>query len=195
MGVVYEAQQISMGRKVALKVLPLAALARERGIQRFHNEVRAAAALDHPNIVSVYSVGEERGVHYYAMRLIRGQTLAAVIGELATIQSRNTPLTGNSISQVLSAADQQGADSVGPEPIEQNAPEGNGRVDRSPVTEQESHISTARQTDHHSKSSSARPRGWVCRPPRRCSTLTIMESCIVTSSRAISCSMLRGNFM
>ncbi|MGI9470266.1 MAG: serine/threonine protein kinase, partial [Rubripirellula sp.] len=69
MGVVYEAHQISMGRRVALKVLPLAALAQERGVQRFHNEVRAVAALDHPNIVSVYSVGEERGVHYYAMRL------------------------------------------------------------------------------------------------------------------------------
>ncbi len=91
MGIVYEAHQISMGRDVALKVLPLAALARERGVQRFHNEVRAAAALDHPNIVSIYSVGEERGVHYYAMRLIRGQSLAAVIRELATnpnIQTR-----------------------------------------------------------------------------------------------------------
>jgi serine/threonine protein kinase len=79
MGTVYEAEQISMGRRVALKVLPFAALAQDKSLQRFRNEVRAAAALDHPHIVSVYSVGEERGVHYYAMQLVRGQTLADVI--------------------------------------------------------------------------------------------------------------------
>ncbi len=76
MGTVFEAEQLSMGRRVALKVLPFAALADENALKRFRNEVRAAAALDHPHIVSVYSVGEERGVHYYAMQLIRGQTLA-----------------------------------------------------------------------------------------------------------------------
>ena len=59
MGVVYEAEQISMGgRKVALKVLPFAAMVDEKRLQRFRNEVRAAASLDHPNIVSVYSVGK-----------------------------------------------------------------------------------------------------------------------------------------
>ncbi len=79
MGTVFEAEQLTMGRRVALKVLPFAALAREKSLQRFRNEVRAAAALDHPNIVSVYSVGEERGIHYFAMQLIRGQTLADVI--------------------------------------------------------------------------------------------------------------------
>ena len=63
MGIVYEAEQISMNRRVALKVLPLAGLIDELKIRRFQNEVRAVAALDHPNIVSVYMVGEERGVH------------------------------------------------------------------------------------------------------------------------------------
>ncbi|MEQ8848695.1 protein kinase [Botrimarina sp.] len=82
MGAVYEAEQISMGRRVALKVLPFAALAQSNALQRFRNEVRAVAALDHPNIVSVYSVGEERGIHYYAMRLIRGQSLAEAIREM-----------------------------------------------------------------------------------------------------------------
>ncbi len=75
MGIVYEAEQISMNRRVALKVLPLAGLVDELKIRRFQNEVRAVAALDHPNIVSVYMVGEERGVHYYAMQLIRGRSL------------------------------------------------------------------------------------------------------------------------
>ncbi|HEX2476274.1 MAG TPA: serine/threonine-protein kinase, partial [Lacipirellulaceae bacterium] len=91
MAVVYEAEQLSMGRRVALKVLPFAALAQDKTLQRFRNEVRAAAALDHPHIVSVYSVGEERGVHYYAMQLIRGQTLAELILEL---RNNSPPLKG-----------------------------------------------------------------------------------------------------
>ncbi len=89
MGTVFEAEQLSMGRRVALKVLPFATLADEKSLQRFRNEVRAAAALDHPNIVSIYSVGEERGVHFYAMQLIRGQTLADVISESRTVRQRD----------------------------------------------------------------------------------------------------------
>ncbi|MCA9147911.1 MAG: protein kinase [Planctomycetales bacterium] len=86
MGVVYEAEQLSIGRRVALKVLPFATLADSRGLARFKNEVRAAATLDHPNIVTVHSVGEERGIHYFAMQLIRGQSLAEVILELRRIR-------------------------------------------------------------------------------------------------------------
>jgi serine/threonine protein kinase/WD40 repeat protein len=82
MGVVYEAEQLSMGRRVALKVLPFAALVQDKLLQRFRNEVRAAAALDHDHIVPIYSVGEERGVHYYAMQLVRGQSLAQAVEEL-----------------------------------------------------------------------------------------------------------------
>jgi serine/threonine protein kinase len=82
MGVVYEAEQISLGRRVALKVLPFASMLDERQLQRFKNEARAAATLNHPNIVPVYSVGCERGVHFYAMQYIEGQTLAAVIDGL-----------------------------------------------------------------------------------------------------------------
>jgi tetratricopeptide (TPR) repeat protein len=82
MGVVYEAEQVSLGRKVALKVLPLAATLDPRRLQRFVNEARAAAGLHHPGIVPVHAVGCERGVHYYAMQYIDGQTLAAVLAEL-----------------------------------------------------------------------------------------------------------------
>ena len=81
MGVVYEAEQISLGRHVALKVLPFAVVLDQRQIQRFKNEALAAAQLDHPNIVNVHGVGCERGVHFYAMRYIEGQTLAEVIQE------------------------------------------------------------------------------------------------------------------
>src|SRR5262249_42899042 len=70
MGVVYEAEQISLGRRVALKVLPFAATLDPRQLQRFHNEARAAASLHHEHIVPVHAVGCERGVHYYAMQFI-----------------------------------------------------------------------------------------------------------------------------
>jgi serine/threonine protein kinase/Flp pilus assembly protein TadD len=79
MGVVYEAEQISLGRRVALKVLPFAAALDARQLQRFKNEAQAAACLHHTNIVPVFGVGCERGVHYYAMQYIEGQTLAAII--------------------------------------------------------------------------------------------------------------------
>ncbi len=82
MGIVYEAEQISLGRRVALKVLPFAALMDERRLRRFQNEARAAATLEHPNIVRIYSVGCDRGVHFYAMQYIDGQTLALLIDEL-----------------------------------------------------------------------------------------------------------------
>jgi tetratricopeptide (TPR) repeat protein len=82
MGIVYEAEQISLGRRVALKVLPFAAALDPKQLQRFKNEAQAAAQLHHTNIVPVFGVGCERGVHYYAMQFIEGQTLAAVITEL-----------------------------------------------------------------------------------------------------------------
>lgn len=82
MGVVYEAQQISLRRRVALKVLPFAAMLDRRQLRRFENEAQAAAALEHPNIVNILSVGCDRGVHYYAMQFIEGRTLAQVIDEL-----------------------------------------------------------------------------------------------------------------
>jgi serine/threonine protein kinase len=82
MGVVYEAEQLSLGRRVALKVLPFAATMDPRQLQRFHNEARAAASLDHPHVVHVHAVGCERGVHYYAMQFIDGQTVEALIRQL-----------------------------------------------------------------------------------------------------------------
>ena len=87
MGVVYQAQQLSLGRHVALKVLPMAAMLAPKQLDRFKYEAQAAAVLDHPNIVSVYSVGSERGVHYYAMQLIHGQNLAEIISALAEAPS------------------------------------------------------------------------------------------------------------
>jgi serine/threonine protein kinase/Flp pilus assembly protein TadD len=84
MGVVYEAEQVSLGRRVALKVLPLVATLDARQLQRFQNEARAAAQLHHSNIVPVFAVGSERGVHYYAMQYIDGHSLADLIAGLRT---------------------------------------------------------------------------------------------------------------
>jgi serine/threonine protein kinase/Flp pilus assembly protein TadD len=82
MGVVYEAEQVSLGRRVALKVLPFAGALDPRQLQRFKTEAQAAACLQHTSIVPVYYVGCERGVHFYAMQYIDGQPLAAVIKDL-----------------------------------------------------------------------------------------------------------------
>jgi serine/threonine protein kinase/WD40 repeat protein len=82
MGVVYEAEQMSLSRRVALKVLPLAGALDTRQLQRFHNEALAASQLHHPHIVDVFGAGCERGVHFYAMRYIEGQTLAQLVARM-----------------------------------------------------------------------------------------------------------------
>jgi YD repeat-containing protein len=82
MAIVYAAEQISLRRRVALKVLPLSPDTDPRRLQRFQNEARAAGCLHHPNIVPVYAVGSEVGVHFYAMQLIDGQTVAELIANL-----------------------------------------------------------------------------------------------------------------
>jgi serine/threonine protein kinase/tetratricopeptide (TPR) repeat protein len=97
MGIVYEAEQISLGRRVALKVLPSAVMLGKQQLARFKNEARAAATLDHPNIVPVYSVGSEGGVHYYAMQLIEGPSLAQVFSTLRRAQFPSEPAAENSL--------------------------------------------------------------------------------------------------
>jgi len=86
MGVVYEAEQVSLGRRVAVKVLPESAGADPRRLLRFHNEAEAAAQLHHSRIVPVYAVGHEQGLHYFAMQLIDGMTLAEVVDELRALR-------------------------------------------------------------------------------------------------------------
>lgn len=82
MGVVYEAEQISLQRRVALKVLPFASVMDQRQLQRFKLEAQAAAGLKHPHIVHIYQIGCERAVHFYAMEFIDGYDLAELIGQL-----------------------------------------------------------------------------------------------------------------
>ncbi len=85
MGVVYEAVQISLQRRVALKVLPFCARHDGKHISRFRNEAQAAAQAQHPNIVPVYAIGEQNGMHYYAMQLVAGQSLATLLDETRSL--------------------------------------------------------------------------------------------------------------
>ncbi|MHB8865324.1 MAG: WD40 repeat domain-containing serine/threonine protein kinase [Pirellulaceae bacterium] len=87
MGVVYEAEQQSLGRRVALKVLVPSAHADNGRRERFLREARAAARLHHTNIVPVYSIGEEDGICYYAMQLIAGRALDEVLEELRRLRA------------------------------------------------------------------------------------------------------------
>src|SRR5207245_6655200 len=86
MGVVYEAEQISLGRRVALKVLPGQVVADGLALARFRREAKAAARLHHTNIVPVYEVGRDGETAYYAMQFIQGQGLDQLIDELARLR-------------------------------------------------------------------------------------------------------------
>jgi serine/threonine protein kinase/WD40 repeat protein len=88
MGIVYEAVQESLGRHVALKVLPLHAALAPTQLERFRREAQAAARLHHTNIVPVFGVGEHQGLHYYAMQFIQGQGLESVLHELLDLRRR-----------------------------------------------------------------------------------------------------------
>ena len=90
MGVVYEAEQVSLSRHVALKVLPSTALPDSKHIHRFEREAKSAARLHHTNIVPVFGVGEQDGMHYYVMQFIQGLPLDEVIVELRRIQAQPT---------------------------------------------------------------------------------------------------------
>lgn len=79
MGVVYEAEQASLGRRVALKVLPLPRLLDRMYLARFEREAQAAARLHHTNIVPVFGVGESEGIHFYVMQFIAGHGLDRVL--------------------------------------------------------------------------------------------------------------------
>ena len=79
MGLVYEAVQESLGRHVALKVLPAHGLMPPSRLERFHREARAAARLHHTNIVPIFGVGEHEGVPYYVMQYIAGDGLDVLL--------------------------------------------------------------------------------------------------------------------
>jgi serine/threonine protein kinase len=82
MGVVYEAEQRSLGRRVALKVLPVRALTETAAVERFRREARLAARLHHSNIVPVFEVGQDGDACFYAMQFIPGHSLDRLLARL-----------------------------------------------------------------------------------------------------------------
>src|SRR5205823_5429195 len=107
MGVVYEAVQVSLKRKVALKVLRFGPASDPEAMQRFQREAETVAGLHHTNIVPVFFVGCENGVHYYAMQYVEGQSLADVLAS----RQRQLPEDGkrDGLSGVSPAADAAGS--------------------------------------------------------------------------------------
>jgi serine/threonine protein kinase/WD40 repeat protein len=98
MGIVYEAVQESLGRRVALKVLPFHSTLGLKHLERFQQEARAAARLSHPNIVPVYGVGEHLGLHYFAMQYIPGQGLDRVIEEVRRLREGGSSASDSGIA-------------------------------------------------------------------------------------------------
>lgn len=96
MGIVYEAEQETLGRRVAIKVLPKQSLLDEEALQSFRREASTAAAMHHSNIVPIFGSGESDGTHYLVMQLIRGESLDRLIFPRATRGSaRNSPPSGD----------------------------------------------------------------------------------------------------
>jgi hypothetical protein len=95
MGVVYEALQVSLNRRVALKVLPPFQADDPHRLRRFQIEAQAAACLNHPHLVPVYAVGSEGSIPYFAMQLIEGRTLARV-----TDEARATRLSCRAVAEL-----------------------------------------------------------------------------------------------
>jgi hypothetical protein len=108
MGIVYRANQKQMNRLVALKVLPQAMLEDEELVLRFIREARAAAELNHPNVVRVFDIGRDHGFIWYSMELVPGQSLKALIREEGKLSPRKAVEVALGCARALEAAEAKG---------------------------------------------------------------------------------------
>ncbi|MHC4698072.1 MAG: protein kinase domain-containing protein [Planctomycetota bacterium] len=118
MGIVYEARQVSLNRKVALKVLAGSLGLTSKAVVRFRREAEAAAKLHHTNIVPIYATGEHEGTHYYAMELVEGPSLNVVVRQMRILQrgeSRAEPVPTKSGARADARPPVEAQESVGGE--------------------------------------------------------------------------------
>src|SRR6266851_1213752 len=112
MGVVYKAEDLKLGRRVALKFLPEELTSDPGAVQRFESEARSASALNHPNICTIYAVEEYEGQPFLAMELLDGQTLRDLIAtmppEMPSLELMKLLDLASQITAGLEAAHQQG---------------------------------------------------------------------------------------
>lgn len=107
MGIVYRAEQRSLGREVAVKVILRGALASSGDVARFRSEAEAAARLEHPGIVPIFEVGEVNGHVYFTMPLVRGQTLNELLAD-GPLSSRNAARLVRDVARAIQYAHERG---------------------------------------------------------------------------------------
>jgi serine/threonine protein kinase len=122
MGVVYEARQVSLNRRVALKVLFGGLGLTPKAVQRFHREAEAAARLHHTNIVPIYATGDQDGTHFYAMELVDGPSLDHVIRQARQHEASTDPAPPSD----LAATSPYLGDGTSPTPLVQAPSLGSG---------------------------------------------------------------------
>jgi eukaryotic-like serine/threonine-protein kinase len=108
MGEVFMAEHLRLGRKVAIKVLPAAAVGNPRAVGRLLSEARAAAALKHPHIVQIYDCDVQDGRPFVAMEYLEGETLAQFLGRRVAVDLSLTGVIGSQIADALAAAHAKG---------------------------------------------------------------------------------------
>src|SRR5690606_24989532 len=109
MGKVYEARQLSLQRRVALKVLPVDPDSSDsNALTRFYREARSAAQLNHPNIVPVYGFGAEGNSYYYAMQFVQGRSVQQLIDAGEPLDERRVATWALNVARGLEAAHQEG---------------------------------------------------------------------------------------
>jgi non-specific serine/threonine protein kinase len=107
MGVVYEAEDVRLGRRVALKFLPIEMSKDPHAVERFQREARAASALNHPSICTIYDIGEHQGQHYIVMERLEGETLKQHTGA-ARLDIDKVVDVGIQVADALDAAHAKG---------------------------------------------------------------------------------------